>query len=234
MLSGSVYSPGTEGGNMPTFTDIDDKIQFCFEAPTTPVARHARGGTVSVLYLLRRELVSVAGYTSDRDDEAIVEAGGVRANLFASLMLTFTGFDLLAKFCRGDGEKVGARFKRFLAMPGIVGVAPETAELLYQVRCSVVHAFGVPDSDSCESLAYELSHVAIARSKRTRGPRRELQIAIETIPGDTATIYVDGLFKFLRDSYPAVRESLYGSDSAPARTQFEAMFDKYGTMIVVA
>jgi hypothetical protein len=216
----------------PTFSDLDDKIQFCFDEPTRAFAEHSRGTVVSVLYLLRRELVSVAGYTCTLDDEAAVEAGGVRANLFASLGLTFTGFDLLAKFCRGDEEKVGERFERFLRMPGIVGLDSSSAQLLYRVRCSIVHAFGVPDSDTCGSLRYQLKNVAIAQRKSCPGPRGELQVVTEAMPGGMATLYVDGLFKCFRDSLPAMRGSLHGSDAAPVRRTFEEMFDKYGTITI--
>ena len=46
----------------PPFADVNDKIAFCFTAPAVSTPQHSRDGVVSVLYLLRRELIETAGY----------------------------------------------------------------------------------------------------------------------------------------------------------------------------
>jgi hypothetical protein len=103
---------------VPTFTDLDDKIAFCFGSPNELPERQSRDGRVSVLHLLRRELIETAGYDPNTDDENTVEAGGIRRRLFVSLIAMFTAFDLLAKFQRGDEGGVGPRFKAFLTSAG--------------------------------------------------------------------------------------------------------------------
>ena len=87
---------------MPIFADLDDKIAFCFTSPKELPSSHNRDGRVSVLYLLRRELIETAGYNPNVDDEGAVDAGGIQNRLFVSLIAMFTAFDLLAKFQLGD------------------------------------------------------------------------------------------------------------------------------------
>lgn len=104
---------------MATFADLNDKIDFCFDTPTKAPAAHVRGTLASVLYLLRRELIETAGYDpAAGDSEQEVYDGGVKNRLFATLIVTMTGFDLLAKFQFGDKNgEVGKRFLAFLTSP---------------------------------------------------------------------------------------------------------------------
>ena len=63
-------------GTMVRFVDLNDKINFFFDAPTNDPARHYRAGLTSVLYLLRCELVETAGYDpGSGDTEETVDAG---------------------------------------------------------------------------------------------------------------------------------------------------------------
>jgi hypothetical protein len=211
---------------MPAFADLNDKIKFFFDDPTKPPAAHKRRALVSVLYLLRRELIETAGYDPARgDDEAKVDTAGVKNRLFASLILMFTAFDLLAKFSLGDKGGVGECFKEFLESPHGAGMPRLVAELFYAVRNSLVHAFGTPDADSLQRLG--MRTVAIERGKEIP-PGRIPGLYTLSRNGDVAVIYVDGIFRTLFYTIGRYRQTLYGEGSDAARAEFEAMFDKYG------
>lgn len=215
---------------MQTFADLDDKIAFCFSSPTATPSRHNRQGTFSVLYLLRRELVETAGYDPNTDDEARVDADGIKHRLFVSLIAMFTAFDLLAKFQLGDQGGLGRRFTDFLVSPAGGGMQQADADLLYAVRNSVTHAFGVPDADSLAKLG--LKGVELHQRVETREGLVVVQRKTWSKPPQTfAEVYIDGVFRALMASIENYRESL--SVSVEARAQFESMFDKYGTIRMV-
>jgi hypothetical protein len=204
---------------MMPFLDLNDKIEFCFGDPTVDHTHHLRGSVASVLYLLRRELIETAGYDPNKGDtEQMVDAGGVQRRLFASLILMFTGFDLLAKFQRGDTERVGDRFKAFLKSPDGAGLSPFDAALFWAARNSLVHAFGTLDQRSLAKLkGVVLKGVALGQRKEgTSGGMPDL-VTVER-HGDYAGIYIDGVFRRLKGSIQRYRDSLHGAGSAPART----------------
>jgi hypothetical protein len=211
---------------MTTFADLNEKIQFFFDDPTRPPAGHKRRTLVSVLYLLRRELIETAGYDpASGDDEAKVDTEGVKNRLFASLILMFTAFDLLAKFRFGDKGGVGERFKDFLESPDGAGMPRLDAELFYAIRNSLVHAFGTPDANSLQLLG--MKNVAI-ESRKEIPPGRIPGLYTVSRKGEVAVIYVDGIFRTLFYTIERYQRTLYGQGSDAARAQFEAMFDKYG------
>jgi hypothetical protein len=210
------------------FADLNDKISFCFESPNTEPAKHRRGDLVSVLYLLRRELIETAGYDPNTDTESVVDATGVRNRLFASLILMFTAFDLLAKLHLGDAGGVGARFKEFLKSTEMAEMEPEHADLFYAIRNSLVHAFGVPDSDSLQKLG--LKSVALVQRKEFIVDGKVQGLYTVSNQGDVAIIYVDGLFRTLYWTIERFQETLFGTSTEENRKRFEEMFDKYGTM----
>jgi hypothetical protein len=90
---------------------LSEQISCFFDRLNTPPSEHNRGGLHSVLYLLRRELIETAGYDPNAGSESAADAGGIKRRLFASLILMFTTFDLLAKCALGDTGGVAARFK---------------------------------------------------------------------------------------------------------------------------
>lgn len=211
---------------MPTFADVTDKIYFFFDSPTTPPQDHKRDTLASVLYLLRRELIETAGYDpAAGDTEEAIDAGGVQRRLFASLILMFTGFDLLAKFQRGDRGHVRDRFKKFLKSPDGAGMTSSDAELFYAIRNSLVHAFGVPDANMLAKLG--MQHVGISKE---RVVFKSGGLLVVQGKGDVAVIYIDGVFRTFTHAIQAYHDTLFGSASGPSRAQFEAMFEKYGTI----
>jgi hypothetical protein len=213
---------------MTPLADTASKILFFFESPNTPQESHQDGTLTSVLYLLRRELIETAGYDpASGDTEDTVDATGVRRRLFASLIVMFTGFDLLAKFQRGDAEGVGERFKAFLRSPEGGDVSSYTADLFYAARNSLVHAFGVPDADALSRLGMH----GVAFDMRRAGVLGDMRgLTVVERQGDFAIIYIDGVFRCWRTAIGRFRESLYGQDAGPKRAVFEEMFDKYGTI----
>jgi hypothetical protein len=217
---------GSEECLVSTFGDLDSKIEFFFASPGSPLDSHKRDGLVSVLHLLRRELIDTAGYDPDAgDDEAVVDSSGVRRRLFASLILMFTGIDLLAKFHLGDSGGVGDRFKKFLKDKHVSGSVGRDADLFYAIRSSLVHAFGMPDSDALQKL--KMKSIAIAHERVVMKGGGLLVVQTQD---DVAIIYVDGVFRSFRFAAERYHESLYGSGSDDARAMFEQMFDKYGTI----
>lgn len=210
------------------FSDVEDKIRFCFDGPKTAPREHRRGGVTSVLYLLRRELVETAGYNPDTVDEAAVERSGVRNRLFASLILMFTGFDLLAKLQRGDKEDIGVRFRAFVGAAKGGAMTAQDAHLFYAIRNSLVHAFGVPNQAKLSRLGLTDLQLAQRQVWPESGGETGLLIVSHTPP--VATLYIDGVYAALLRSIARVEDSLYGADSAAARGQFEQMFDEYGSI----
>lgn len=214
---------------MATFADLNDKIDFFFDDPTRSPDDHKRDGLASVLYLVRRELLETAGWDPRvGDDEAKVYEQGLRNRLFASLLVMFAGFDLLAKFQLGDTGSVGERFKKFLISPDGADVSDLEAKIFYAVRNSLVHSFSVPDADLLTKLGMKSVGIAHHLEGIYGGSRGVSTLTVQS--GDTAIVYVNGVFQTWVNAVRHYHESLYGSDSDEARKIFEQMFDKYGTL----
>jgi len=209
----------------------DEIIEFFFADPATSPSTHARGDQFSVLYLLRRELLETQGYDPDRDEEATAWKEGARNRLFASVSLMFTGIDLVAKFEQGDKSGgVGARFRNFLTSSDGGELDADAAKLLYGVRNSMLHAFGVPDGDMLADLG--LKQIAIAQKRIENTPIGQGSVSVRT-NGEVAEVYIDGIYRVFLDAVDNYRNSLFGSHAQPARDQFEQMFAKYGTIRMV-
>lgn len=204
---------------------VDDKIRFFFEEPHIGLEQHKQDGITSVLYLLRRELVETAGFNPDTDKESEVAKKGIKNRLFASLILMFSAVDLLAKFMLGDKGGPGERFKAFLKSSDGGQMLAQNADLLYAIRNSLVHAFGLPDEDGLAKLG--LKGVSLGQRKLTENPEWPGLISVES-DGDIAVVYIDGVFRILLNCISRYLETLYGSASGPVRVKFEAAFDKYG------
>ena len=86
---------------MTNHSDID----FFFAPPQISMQEHTRDGQYSVLYLLRRELLETMGYHPDLESEDQAGSEGARNQVVCVLVLTFTGFDLLAKFAEATPMK---------------------------------------------------------------------------------------------------------------------------------
>lgn len=92
----------------------------------------------SQLYLLRRDIDSCFGINPNNgcsDSWPAVQWPGV--------MTILAGIDLLGKFLAGQDapRKVGERFRRFLMQ--YFELSAEDAEIMYQLRNSLLHSFGL-------------------------------------------------------------------------------------------
>ena len=214
------------------FQDQEEKIQFFFDAPIRAPSEHSRDGFHSVLYLLRRELIETLGYDPDANTEADVDRGGARRRLFASLGLMFSGFDLLAKFALGDSGRVGTRFCKFMRCPEGGGLTSVDARLLWAIRNSVVHAFGLPPRNAL--TAQGLAHVGLGTRKEETLRDSAGLVVVERRPDlELAIVYIDGVFRTLISATSRYHDALYGSSAAPARTRFNDAFDLYGLIRIV-
>jgi hypothetical protein len=216
---------GARRKKMSPFKNVTDKVSFFFEDPITSHDDHAKGTYFSVLYLLRRELIETIGYDPNVASEEDVDNGGSRHRLFASIILMFTTIDLLAKFMLGDSGSVSSRFKKFLRSPDGGGETDFVSDLLWAIRNSMVHAFGLPDVDELKKL--NMSSIGLGQRKEnyyktTRG------LTVAEMQGEHAIIYVDGLFRTTKYSIQRYRDTLYGSMAKEPLSLFEAAFDKYG------
>jgi hypothetical protein len=210
---------------VPTFNNVADKIAFCFTPLTTAQSVHSRNGVVSVLYLLRRELIETAGHDPNVHDEGHVELKGVKHRLFISLIGMFTGFDLLAKLQLGDQGGVRERTKIFLQSLSGAGLSANDADLFYTIRNSLIHAFGAP-TDEEWLRKRQLSGVGIAQ--REELPHGRLLVVKESPATKMAWIYVDGVCGVWRR---AIEQSdRHFQNSPDTHRRFEKMFDKYGTL----
>lgn len=215
---------------MPPFTDVVEKIYFFFDSPNTPPGDHKKGTLASVLYLLRRELIETAGYdpaAGGSEDRAAAE--GVQRRLFASLIVMFTGFDILAKFQFGDKSgEVGKRFIDFLRSTEGPALTETNAKMFYAIRKSMTHAFGVPDADMLQKLGMTSITVAQRKEQTMGDGTRALVIAEQR--GDVAVVYIDGVYSMFKHAVESYHDTLFGAGSADPGTMFEKMFDKYGTI----
>jgi hypothetical protein len=214
---------------LPTFRGQQHKVSFFFTKPSVSPEHHGIDGHLSVLCLLRRELLETMGYSPDTESEEQAWKEGARHRLFASAAVMFTGFDLLAKFEQGDDNRrdVGRRFKNFLRSSSGADLDEDSAEIFWAVRNSITHAFNTPPASALEALG--MKHVALAQRRvepMNIGPgcvfvRRE---------DETATLYMDGVYQVFVDAVKSCRHSLRDRDYPDAWPRFQAMFDKYGTI----
>lgn len=91
----------------------------------------------SVLYLLRRDIYTCLGYNPTDNSKIEYQA------LFPGTMAILAGIDLLAKFYKGcdNYRKSNERFKDFINK--YFGCTKEESEIVYQLRNSLLHSFGL-------------------------------------------------------------------------------------------
>lgn len=210
---------------------MDDDIEFFFHPPNTPSLHHQRNGQFSVLYLLRRELLETLGFNPDTEDESSVWTEGPRHRLFASLILTFTAIDLLAKFHQGAEGGVGQRFRAFLTSWEGAQIGRDDAELLWAVRNSLVHSFSGPDSETLSRLG--MSEVVIAQRLIQDTSMGEGHVFVRS-NGVSAVIYIDGVYRLLVSAINTYHMALFGSEETALRPKFGASFRRFGTLRVSA
>jgi len=116
------------------------KIDLFFE---DPAVYHAPPRSYSVLYLLRRDISVCLGIDPDSDNPIAFQA------LWPGTMAILAGIDLLGKFLVGNDNfrKSRKRFKNFIESKYFQVVSQTDAEIIYQLRNSLLHSFGLYSED---------------------------------------------------------------------------------------
>jgi hypothetical protein len=112
--------------------NLNEKIDFFFKSPTDePI-----GPNFSYLYLLRRDIFTSLGY-----DPNTMKPINYRV-LWPGLMCILAGIDLLGKYLEGDdiNTSVSFRFKEYYKK---YFNNKENVEIIYQLRNSMLHSFGL-------------------------------------------------------------------------------------------
>jgi hypothetical protein len=201
---------------MPTVA-VQAAIDFLFADPATDPAIHQRrDASMSVLYLVRREIQDCLIGTIT--DETLVIQQESRSRLFATMLVIMAGFDLVAKFAAGDDSRepgsIERRFRAFLeayARPSRARSGWDRQ--LWRLRNELVHAFGVGDvivNGDCPHGSWQRDPVA---------KRRGLW-----------HVCIDCLYESFRQSLVAYRQDLTRDEGL--RLKFAAMFPKYGSIWV--
>ncbi len=123
-----------------------------FLSPHTTINAPNRFG---VLYLLRRDIDVCMGIDPDSEEDVSLR---YRA-LWPGAMAILAGVDLLAKFFAGsdDQGKAGARFRGFLECCFDVK-KPEDRDVIYQLRNSLLHSFGLYSQQIKQGKANKVYH----------------------------------------------------------------------------
>ena len=115
-----------------------NKVEFFFQ---NPKEFNESQGVYSTLFLLRRDILTCFGVNPN--DNSKLEYRSILPGIIAIM----AGIDLLSKFHFTDkeniGNKSGDRFKNFVSKY----IDNENKEVLYQLRNSLLHSFGLYSKD---------------------------------------------------------------------------------------
>ncbi len=191
----------------------DDKLAFFFHPPEQEWSETVH----STLYLLRREvqdcLIGRVG-----PEIQVFRADG-RHRLFASAMVMFAGFDLVAKFHAGDDRRGHAtdRFNRFLRV--YAAVDEDQARAVSAYRNALMHSFGLYHEDRRAATQVQL----FLSPDRSGGH-------IVTFESGAWILNLDDLFMGFRGAVASFRAALTRDRALQAG--FNTMFPKYGCVAV--
>ena len=190
-------------------------VDFFFDVPTTWPSRHPRNdGTISLLYLLRREAQETF-FGHIRPESTLHQQTG-RHRGFATLLVLMAGIDLMGKFASGqdDLRSANSRFQQFAAC--YMGMTANQAEALYKVRCCLMHSFGLYDP-------VKNDRIAIAVQRRWREPGENPVEHDE--PSGYWILKIESTYQAFLDGV-----ALYEAEVRSGRkaAHFAAIFPKYG------
>lgn len=192
----------------PTFST--DDAQFFFQSPRDkPVANAAGPVRHSTLTALRGDVAFCMGIDPSNGKPSSTHQSKA---LWSGTITIMAGIDLLAKFYAGCDVpgKVGKRFKAFVTK--FLGVTDSDVEILYQLRNSLMHSYGISfDVDGCHvDLAFNHCQCLVT-PKSPNGKIVDL-------------LTLSRQFEAAINTYNAVVKSDLGAQAAFAR-----MFSKYGS-----
>ena len=120
-------------------------IQLFFEDPTID---HKLPRKFSTLYLLRRDISVCFGINIRNGSNLKYKA------LWPGAMAILAGIDLLGKFYAGyDTGSVGMKFKNYIGKY-FISVSGSETEIIYQLRNSLLHSFGLYSKDNKNNKIY--------------------------------------------------------------------------------
>ena len=196
---------------------IDEKIAFWFRLPEK-ITDPKDLTTMSTLFMLRREIqFCLIGDLTDEDSVIPVAMEKGEYRLFASLMVTMAGVDLLAKFWAGSDQigKVGERIVGFAERYMFANHAnpKRSGEILYQaIRNPLLHSFTLYDKKLEIWLFNRQPGFDILENPQKAGH---------------VLISVEGVYIAFIRGLKAYHDELLGS--ADLKAKFEAMYENYGT-----
>ncbi|MBM4467238.1 MAG: hypothetical protein FJ014_17070 [Chloroflexi bacterium] len=191
--------------NDPTMTNID----LFFE---DPAIYHAPPRSYSVLYLLRRDISVCLGIDPNSGNPINFQA------LLPGAMAILAGIDLLGKFLAGNDNigEVGKRFKDFVSKY-LQAVSPTDATILYQLRNSLLHSFGLYSEDR-KGNVYKFTLSATQRP------------LVQPLGSDNYLVDVRTLRSQFETGIANYQADLKSDLSL--QTCFNAMFSKYGAVCI--
>lgn len=130
---------------------IDEEIELFFQDPRIRVIP----AESSILHLLRRDIYSCLEYINH--DNKWVKSSKKDPTIWPGAMVVLAGIDLLGKFYAGCDDtqngKVGIRFRKFYNKY----IDNQNAEIIYQLRNSLLHSFGLYSKDTYNSKIYNFN-----------------------------------------------------------------------------
>ena len=160
-----------------------------------------------ILYLLRRDIFQCMGIDPDtkrKNNDGIIWPGA---------MAILAGIDLLGKFYAGSDQtgKVGARFKKFVDQY-FDGILPTDKDVIYQLRNSLLHSFGLYSATSSQVYRFKLV--------------QNFHTFISHTPPDEYLIDVCELHKQFENSVEQYRTAV--NHDLNLQDNFKKMFPNYG------
>lgn len=137
---------------------IDEEIELFFKDPGI----RTQVKDSSTLHLLRRDIYSCMGYINDDNKNEWIKCDKKDPTRWPGAMVILAGIDLLGKFYVGNDKlrKVAERFKAYYNKY----IAPydeyndeQNAEIVYQLRNSLLHSFGLYSIDTFNSKIYHFN-----------------------------------------------------------------------------
>lgn len=159
-------------------------------------------GKQSNLYLLRREINTVLASKSNPINQTGVQQG---PSILLAAMGVMAGIDLLAKFYSGEEyySNSGIRFQKFVQRY----FDNDSADVLYKLRNSLMHNFGLNDDGFKFVLRYENGPMLYYKEK------------------STTVINVKELHLMFENSIPQFKIEY---PRLPSFQRFDALSEKYG------
>lgn len=185
-----------------------------------PYSKRNTPGKYGILHLLRMDILRCIGINPlDKFNLLPVDI------LWPGTMAILAGIDLLGKFyCGNDSfngnipeEQVGGRFKIFVDKY-FTGVSPGDKEILYQLRNSLLHSFGLYSKNNAGKkfkfiLGQEMGYLV------TNKPQDYYEIDIKILQAN---------FEFSISAYSDDLEN--GANKNVLQTNFTRMFPFYGVI----